>query len=77
MHQLTLYCFPGCSYCQKVMRQLEGKNIKITFKNIHEKTEYREELLKIGGKTQVPCLVIDGVAKYESDDIVEWLKKNC
>ena len=34
------------------------------------------ELIQIGGKTQVPCLIIDGQALYESDDIIDWLKKN-
>ncbi len=36
----------------------------------------RAELAKIGGKTQVPCLVIDGKPLYESLDIIEWLKTN-
>ena len=35
-----------------------------------------EELIKIGGKPQVPCLVIDGKALYESLDIIEWFKRN-
>ncbi len=36
----------------------------------------RQALLDVGGKTQVPCLVIDGKALYESNDIIEWLKEN-
>jgi len=43
-------------------------------KNIHEDTGAKEELIRIGGKGQVPCLVIDGKALYESDDIIEWFK---
>ncbi len=38
--------------------------------------ENRQALLDIGGKAQVPCLIIDGTALYESEDIIEWLKKN-
>lgn len=51
---------------------------KITFalKDIRKSPASREELLKIGGKSQVPCLVIDGVALYESLDIIKWLKDN-
>ena len=45
-------------------------------KDTHANPLYREELIKIGGKTQVPCLVIDGKALYESLDIIEWFKKN-
>ena len=45
-------------------------------KNTQENPAYREELIKIGGKPQVPCLVIDGQALYESDDIIDWIKSN-
>lgn len=38
--------------------------------------ENRQALLDVGGKTQVPCLVIDGKPLYESNDIIEWLKEN-
>jgi glutathione S-transferase len=76
MHQLMLYYSPGCPYCQKVLRFLQGKDVKITLKDVSKDPAYRQELLRIGGMTQVPCLLIDGRAMYESDDIVEWLKKN-
>ena len=45
-------------------------------KDTQEDSTYRDELIKIGGKSQVPCLVIDGKALYESLDIIEWFKKN-
>ncbi len=45
-------------------------------KDIHQDPSAREELIKIGGKSQVPCLIIDGKTLYESWDIIEWLKKN-
>ena len=53
---------------------LEKNNISVPMKNIHEDTGAKEELIRIGGKGQVPCLVIDGKALYESDDIIEWFK---
>ena len=34
-----------------------------------------DELIAIGGKQQVPCLVIDGKALYESSDIVAYLRQ--
>ena len=34
------------------------------------------DLIRIGGMMQTPCLMIDGKAMYESDDIIEWLKEN-
>ncbi len=73
---LTLYHFEGCPYCGRVRDFMTQNNISISLKDIHAKPAYRDELIKIGGKKQVPCLVIDGKALYESLDIIEWLKKN-
>ena len=73
---LTLYYFTSCPYCQKVLRTLEELQLKIPMKNIRESEDARLELINIGGKQQVPCLVIDGKAMYESDDIVKYLKAN-
>jgi glutaredoxin 3 len=75
MAQLTLYENEGCPYCQKVMRFMQTKGISIPLKSTSEGNN-RQELVKIGGKPQVPCLVIDGKAMYESDDIIAWLDKN-
>jgi glutaredoxin 3 len=73
---LTLYHFIGCPYCHRVTNFLNKEKISVTMKDIHENTAFRQELIKIGGKPQVPCLVIDGKALYESLNIIEWFKKN-
>ena len=75
MPQLILYASPGCGFCSKVLHFMQSKGISIPIKNTYEGNN-REELIKIGGKGQTPCLVIDGKALYESNDIVEWLDKN-
>ena len=75
MPQLTLYHTPHCSYCQKVLTFMQQNNIAVARKD-HTDPAVRAELVKIGGKTQVPCLVIDGKALYESDDIIKWLTEN-
>ena len=46
-----------------------------SLKNAYD-SAVRDELIKIGGDSQVPCLTIDGQAMYESDDIIDWLKEN-
>ncbi len=76
MKQLTLYHFEGCPYCARVKDYLKQANIAIAMKDIHADSLAREELLKIGGRTQVPCLAIDGKTLYESMDIIKWLKEN-
>lgn len=49
---------------------------RIILKNRDENSRIRQELIDIGGKPQVPCLVIDDKAIYESDDIIQWFKKD-
>jgi len=66
----------GCPYCLRVRDFLSKERISIPMKDTQEDSTYRDELIKIGGKSQVPCLVIDGKALYESLDIIEWFKKN-
>jgi len=73
--ELTLYYFDQCPFCQKVLSFLESIKKTIPQKDLLE-AAFREELMTIGGKTQVPCLVIDGKALYESADIIEWIDAN-
>jgi len=74
---LELYYYPECPYCQKVLWALDALDAKgsVTLKNIHRDGEALRTLIDVGGKRQVPCLFIDGVPLYESDDIVEWLRR--
>ena len=76
MQTLTLYHFNGCPYCRKVRDFLSKEKITVPMKDILENPTYRDELLKIGGKTQVPCLIINGKALYESMDIIKWFENN-
>lgn len=74
--ELTLYHFVGCPYCQKVRDYLKSASITVPLKDIRQTPEWRDELLKISGKAQVPCLLINGKPLWESSDIIEWFKKN-
>ena len=74
--KLTLYYFPGCPFCGRVFAFVEEHGISLERKNIYESDAIKQELLEIGGKTQVPCLLIDGKPTYESMDIIEWLRAN-
>lgn len=76
MTNLTLYYIPTCPYCQKVFAFMKQNSISIPLKDRNADPKVREELIRVGGKQQVPCLVIDGKALYESDDIIEWFKNN-
>ena len=53
--------------------------IKYPSYNIEDQTsgyENQDKLIESGGKVQVPCMVIDGKAMYESDDIIAYAKEN-
>lgn len=76
MSRLTLYHKPGCPYCRKVITFTQQNGISVLLRNRDENPRIRQELIDIGGKPQVPCLAIDGKAIYESDDIIQWFKKN-
>lgn len=70
---LVLYKFDTCPYCQVVLRFLKKHPVPMKFRDTREDPGAAQELIQIGGKQQVPCLVIDGKALYESSDIVDYL----
>ena len=75
MPEYLLYIKETCPYCVKVLRFMERAGISLPTKSTLDPA-IRQELTNIGGKPQVPCLVIDGKALYESDDIIEYLAQN-
>ena len=75
MAELKLYISPTCPYCRKVVDFMKQHRISIPLVDRDFSPEHKQALLDVGGKTQVPCLIIDGKAMYESDDIIDWLKK--
>lgn len=70
---LTLYYKKSCPYCQKVLRFMEQSNINLDTRDTMQPGN-QDDLVRIGGRKQVPCLVINGTAMYESDDIIEYLR---
>ena len=74
MPELTLYYFPACPYCRLILDCLDRLDLEIPLRDIRSEPGARDDLVEIGGKGQVPCLVIDGQPLYESEDIVHWLE---
>ena len=75
--KLELYYKAECPFCQKVLNYMmdncQRKDVQLV--DIKEGNN-NEDLIKRGGKDQVPCLFIDGKALYESDDIIKYFKEN-
>ena len=74
---MNLYYFESCRFCQRVLATIDELNIrsKIELRDIQEHTEFGDELEKMNGTRQVPCLVVDGKPMLESSDIIAFLKK--
>ena len=73
--KLELYVRPGCPFCAKVLRFMHEKQITLTLRDITDGSSNKDDLVRIGGKAQVPCLIIDGSPLYESSDIIDYLAK--
>ena len=72
----TLYIGFWLFLLGRVLDCLDELNLEIPMRDIRSEEGARDDLLEIGGKGQVPCLVIDGKPLYESADIISWLKAN-
>ncbi len=70
---MVLYYKPTCLFCQRVLSFMKDCGIEIALRDTADPA-VRAELVRIGGKPQVPCLVIDGKPLYESADIIAYLK---
>lgn len=71
---MYIYIKPGCPYCAKVGAFMEEAGIEMEYRNVLEGTN-KEDLVALGGKAQVPCLVVDGQPMYESMDIISFLSE--
>jgi len=73
--QLELYFFPDCPYCRKVLGAIDDLGIrdKVVLLDARNDPKKKEALIGLTGKTQVPCLVIDGEPMHESEDIKQYL----
>lgn len=75
MRNYTLFYKPTCPFCKKVLNYMDEQGIDLPLRDVSTDAEARDELLSVGGKTQVPCLFIDGEPLYESGDIIDYLSK--
>lgn len=74
---LELYHFEACPFCVKVRQKLEELDLPYVSLPCRRGSKHRENLVKLGGREQVPFLVdpSHGVHLYESDEIIAYLEK--
>jgi glutaredoxin 3 len=75
---LQLYHKWQCPYSARVRDFVDEHRLgdKIEYVEIHEVEGAQGKLAALTGKTQVPCLVVDGKPMLESSEIVQWLRQN-
>lgn len=74
--ELVLFTRPTCPWCRRVTAYADEHGISLTLRDTSADPLALKELERVGGKRQVPCLLIDGQPLYESADIIAWLAKN-
>lgn len=76
---LTLYHFQISPFSFRVRKAIHDLGLDIPSKDVLNSETDHQDLVRLGGKDQVPCLRIqkDGkdVWMYESKDIVRYLKE--
>jgi len=76
---IEIYVREGCPYCKKVLDGaaaldfVEGEDFQVV--DAPPGSPGREVVLRVGGKAQVPFLIDGETNMYESDDIIDYLKK--
>lgn len=71
---LVLYKFDACPFCRRVQNRARELGYRLATRDTRRDPEARDDLVSIGGRGQVPCLVINGKPLYESLDIIQFLE---
>lgn len=73
--ELVLYRRDACGACARVERALQELGLDVPRRDTWRDRGAGDELLAKTGRTQVPCLFVDGAALFESRDIAAWLTR--
>lgn len=68
---LSLYGYPQCPFCARVLRAIDSLELEIPLRNTMLDDGHRQELVAAMGRGTVPVLRIDG-----ADGEVEWLPES-
>lgn len=75
----ALYVKSGCGLSRRVQLVRENLHLQneIPLHNVTDDSAARDDLVKLAGKDQAPCLILDGKPMHEADDIVSYLTSTC
>jgi glutaredoxin len=76
--KLQLFHKWQCPYSERVRTFIDEHQLsdQVEYTEITEVEGARDILARMTGRSQVPCLVIDGQPMLESADIVQWMRQN-
>lgn len=75
---IRLYQYDSCPYCYRVRQFIQafglekGKDYELV--EARNGTKGREEVIRLGGISQVPFLVDGEIKMYESLDIIDYIQ---
>ncbi len=74
---MTLFVKNDCGASRAAMLARANLHLeeKIALKNVSEDSAAREQLMKLAGKDQAPCLAVDGKPIHESQEIIARLAR--
>ncbi len=72
----VLYYTHYCPYSRQVLNYLKQIHKTVPMKNVAENPEAKMELKTLGGRLEVPCLILNGEALYNSDTIIDWMARH-
>jgi len=73
---LALYKSDRCPFCFRVYRAIDRLGVNVEYRDVRVEPRWKSDLLERTGRTQVPCLFVDGEPMFESLDIVRWLERS-
>ncbi len=73
MTKIEIYTSTLCGYLHRAKNLLNNKGVKFVEYDVTVNQETRKEMSeRMGGKTSVPRVFIDGKSIGGSDDLIEW-----
>ena len=75
---IQLYHRWGCPYSARVRDFIDEHQLggRIEYVELGEVEGAETKLTELTGRSQVPCLVVDGKPMLESSEITQWLQTN-
>lgn len=68
---LSLYGYPQCPFCARVLRAIEELDLDVPLRNTMQDPSFRAAVVEATGRGTVPVLRIEG-----ADGNVEWLPES-